>query len=104
MGTLQWKQNMKITRCKFFVVPRNGQALLGMPDIDVLNIIKVNIHSIGTEQTGGSDNCCANRPAAQKEDMKQERNRADRCYMNTDSISKSKIKICQWLKTKYLVQ
>ena len=37
---------MKIIRSgvDFFVVPRNGQALLGMPDTDALNIINVNIH------------------------------------------------------------
>ena len=44
---------------KFFVVPGNGQALLGMPDIDALNII--NINSIGTEHDGGNDNCCTNK-------------------------------------------
>ena len=27
-------------RCIFFVVPGNGQALLGMPDMAVLNITK----------------------------------------------------------------
>ena len=47
---------------KWIVVPRNRQALLGMPDIHTLNFIKVNIHSIGTKHTGDSDNCCANRP------------------------------------------
>ena len=36
-------------KCKFLVVPVNGQALLGMPDTDTLNIIKRNIHSIGAE-------------------------------------------------------
>ena len=60
------------------MVPRNGQALFGMPDIDVLNIIKVNIHSICTQQTGDSDNSCANRPATQREDTKQEINRAEK--------------------------
>ena len=30
-----------------------------MPDTDMLNIIKININTIGTEQTGGSDKCCA---------------------------------------------
>ena len=59
-----------------------------MPDIDMLNIIIVNIHSIGTEQTGDSDNCCKKRPTDQREDMKQETNRAEKCYTNTDSISK----------------
>ena len=33
-------------RCIFFVVPRNGQALLGMPDMAALNIINLNINSI----------------------------------------------------------
>ena len=63
--------------------------MLGMPDIDEINIIKVSIHSIGTKQTGDSDNCCANKPTAQREVMKQETNRAEKCYTNTDSISKS---------------
>ena len=76
-------------RCKFFVVSGNGQALFGMPDIDTLNIIKVNIHSIGTEQTGDSDSCCTNRTMVQREDTKQETNRAEKCYTNTDGISKS---------------
>ena len=60
-----------------------------MPDMVVPNIIKVNIHSVGTEQTEDSNNCCANKPAAQREDTKQETNRAEKCPTNTDSISKS---------------
>ena len=63
--------------------------MLGIPDIDVLVIIKVNIYSIGTEQTGDSDNCCPNRSTAQTEDMKQETNMAQKCYTKTDNISKS---------------
>ena len=55
---LEHKNNKR--KCRFFVVPGKGQALLGIPDIDVLNIIKINIHAIGVEQTIGSDNCCAN--------------------------------------------
>ena len=55
---IEYKNNKK--KCRFFVVPRNGQALLGMPDWDVLNIIKMNINAIGAEQTGGSDKCCKN--------------------------------------------
>ena len=38
------KNNKK--KCEFFVVPRNGQALLGMPDTAALNIINLNIDSI----------------------------------------------------------
>ena len=33
-------------RCVFFVVPRNGQVLLGMPDTAALKIININIDSI----------------------------------------------------------
>ena len=74
--------------CKFLVVPRNGQALLGMPDSDALNIINVNIHLIGTEQDGGGDNCYTNKTTAQREDMKQETNRDGKCCTNIGSISK----------------
>ena len=35
--------------CVFFVVPGNGQALIGMPDTTSLNIVKVNIDFIQTE-------------------------------------------------------
>ena len=36
-------------RCVFFVVPGNGQALLGMPDIAALKLININIDSIQAE-------------------------------------------------------
>ena len=35
-----------LKRCVFFVVPRNGQALLGMLDTAALKIININIDSI----------------------------------------------------------
>ena len=55
-------------RCIFFVVPGNGQALLGMPDMAALNIINLNIDSIqavtpecktnrGQETHTGIENC-----------------------------------------------
>ena len=75
--------------CTFFLVPGNGQALLGMLDIDALNIININIHSIGTEQGGGNDNCYTNKATTQREDMKQETNRAETCYTIKVSILKS---------------
>ena len=55
---------------------------------DVLNIIDINIHSIYTKQAGDGDNCYINTPTAQREDTKQETNKAEKCYRNTDSISK----------------
>ena len=35
--------------CVFFVVPGNGQVLLGMPDMAALNIINLNIDSVQVE-------------------------------------------------------
>ena len=46
--TIKFKNIQK--RCVFFVVPDNGQALLGMPDTASLNIINLNIDSIHMEQ------------------------------------------------------
>ena len=42
--------------CTFFVVPGNGQALIGMPDATSLDIIKINIDSIQAEMLKGKTN------------------------------------------------
>ena len=63
-----------------------------MPYIDTLDIIKLNIHTIGTEQTRGSNNCCTKMCAIQRGDPKQETVKAEKYCTNTDSISKSNIK------------
>ena len=44
MVIIDYKDNKR--KCKFFIVPGNGQVLLGMPDTAALNIINVNIDSI----------------------------------------------------------
>ena len=49
------KNNKK--RCRFFVVLRNGQALLGMPDTDTLNAININIDSIAAKDVRKSEWC-----------------------------------------------
>ena len=46
---IKFKNMMK--RCTFFVVPGNGQALLGIPDTVALNLINLNIDSIQTVAT-----------------------------------------------------
>ena len=51
------KANKK--KCEFFVVPRNYQALLGIPDTAALNIINVNIDSIETASMQ-KENCSTN--------------------------------------------
>ena len=71
-----------------------------MSDIDELNIIKINIHAIDTEQIGDSDNCCANMHAIQRDDPEQEIVRVEKCYTNTDSISKSYNKTKPMVKSK----
>ena len=48
MVTIKFKDVRK--GCLFFVVPRNGQALLGMPDTAALKIIDINIDSIQAEK------------------------------------------------------
>ena len=64
----------------------------------------INIHRIGAEQTGNSDNCCTDRPAVQGRDTKQETGRAEKFYTNTDSISKSNNKISQQSRADYIKQ
>ena len=44
--TVQIKLKNIKKRCIFFVVPGNGQSLLGMPDTVALNLINLNIDSI----------------------------------------------------------
>ena len=83
---IQHKSNKK--RCKFFVVPGNGQALLGMPDTDVLNKININIHSIGVEDAGESK-WCANTHTMWRSIQTQVTQGAEKCCANKTSISKS---------------
>ena len=69
-------------------MPKNGQALLGMSDTDILNIIKINIDSLGAEDARDSK-WCASKHTVQESELKQETDRAEKCYPNMDSISKS---------------
>ena len=57
MCTLIVEHNNNKEKCRFLVVLGNGQALLGMPDTNVLNIIKINIDSMGAEHDRDSKNC-----------------------------------------------
>ena len=75
-------------KCKFFVVPGNGQVILGMSDTDVLNILKININLIGAEDARDSDKQCVNTHTVQGSEPKQETDRAEKYSRNMDSISK----------------
>ena len=67
--TIDYKDNKK--KCEFFVVPRNGQVLLGMPDTAGLNIINVNIDSIEAASMQ-KENCNTNIGDTNKPNIRQE--------------------------------
>ena len=69
MVIIDYKDNKK--KCEFFVVPRNGQALLGMPDTAALKIINVNIDSIEAASMW-KENCNTNIEDAKISDTRQE--------------------------------
>ena len=58
MCTVKIEHNNKQKCVHFVVMPGNGQALLGMPDIEVLNIININVNTIDMKDGRGTDNCC----------------------------------------------
>ena len=65
----------------------NGQVLLGLPDSDALNIIKINIDPMGAEGARESKSC-ANTQTTWESERNQETDSAEKCYTNMDSISK----------------
>ena len=84
--TIEHNNNTK--RCHFFLVLGNGQALLGMPDTDALQICNINIDSIGAEDARNTKNNI-NTDATQESNANQDRYIAVKCCANTTSISKS---------------
>ena len=73
---------------KFSVVPGNGQVLLAMPDTDMLNIININIQSIGVEDAGDSK-WCADTHTVLGSTQIEETQGAEKYCANKTSISKS---------------
>ena len=55
--------------CSFFIVPRNGQALLGMPDIKTLGILTSNNNTIGTKEVDGTDKSKTNTDNTQEQQV-----------------------------------
>ena len=55
------ENNKKCKTCIFFVVLADAKALLGMPDIEFLNILNINCNTIGTEKDEKGTNCNANK-------------------------------------------
>ena len=62
--------------CSFFVVPGNGQALLGLADIEILNILSVSWNIICTEKADKDAHCSTNTPVTHDAGSEQ-------CYANT---------------------
>ena len=57
--TLENNNRCKI--CSFFAIPGNGQVLLVMPDIKLLNILTISCNKIGTAREGKDANCSRKR-------------------------------------------
>ena len=92
----------KCKKCIFFVVPGDGDALLGMPDIELLNILQINCDTTGTkeEERGmnynqskknaikvGSKQCCTN--TGMEKDCDKKDNNADSCTNTGSSLNPS---------------
>ena len=54
------EHNNKCKICSLLVVSGNGQALSGMPDIELLNILTISCNTKGTEKEGKDVNCSTN--------------------------------------------
>ena len=81
MVIINYKDNKK--KFEFFLVPRNGQALLGMPGTAALNIINVSIDSIEAASMQ-NENCNTNVSDAKKPNTKQETHVAKESCTNMD--------------------
>ena len=78
MVTIDFKDNKK--RCEFFVVPRNGQVLLGMPDTAALQIININIDSIQAMK----EECNTNIHSNKESNANQEAHGVEKSCTNTE--------------------
>ena len=55
------ENNNKCKTCIFFVVLGDGESLIAIPDIELLNISNINYSTIGAEKDKKGANCNANR-------------------------------------------
>ena len=69
--------------CEFFVVPQNGEVLLGMPDTPALNIINVNIDFMEAASTQ-KENCNTNIGDTKKPNIRQETHVVKETCTNAD--------------------
>ena len=78
---IDYKDNTK--KCEFFVVPRNGQLLLGMPDTVALKIISIKIDSIEAASMW-KEECNTNIGDAKESDTRQKAHVAKESCTNMD--------------------
>ena len=62
------EHNNKDKLCNFSVVPGTGQALLGMPDINTLDIIAINCNTIDALEADRAV-ICNSQPTARVQDV-----------------------------------
>ena len=91
--------NNKHRICNFFVVQVDGQALLGMPDIETLGIIAINSNKIDAQDSDRTDkcrtsttNCMGSRFNQHYTNMMKETDRPQKYYTN-NSKSNNKDKL-----------
>ena len=84
MVIVDYKDNIK--KCEFFIVPKNGQLLLGMPHTAALNIISINIDSIEAGSTQ-KENSNTNIGDIKKPSIRQETHVKEICT-NMDELLK----------------
>ena len=60
MCTVKIEHNNKQKLCNFFVVKGNRQALLGLPYIEILNILTINCNTIDTKEMDKATKCNTN--------------------------------------------
>ena len=83
MVTINFKDIKK--KCVFFIVPRNSQALVGMPDTAALKIIYINIDSLQAIK----EECNTNIGNAKESNTTQEVHAVEKHCTNMDADSKA---------------
>ena len=86
--TVRKENNNKIKMGSFFVIPRNWQSLLSMPDIQILGILTINCNRIELKEADGPENC--------KTNTSWEIDATEEYYKTETMFQNLKMKISQW--------
>ena len=114
--TMKLRHEDRNATCRFFVVPEDGQPLLGMPDIELLNILKRTFEvkddthesrKFNSQKREASNNlsCRANRTLQNKTDKVDANDiNANMPYFVRSSINRAADKrASEVMKTKYII-